>query len=360
VTLTNSAVIADAGEYKIVFGDGTEQKLECKDTVLGTCRGPITVSHTYQKDGSYTASLVHYGFFGPPGASVNGTVRGKVFIQVGGPIACTKEYRPVCGQKHVVCITTPCNPVQQTYGNRCMMEADGATFVHEGACRADTSEAAADPRCRSWYDGCNTCSRQYEGGPAMCTLRACTQESMTRPYCTGYFTDSANKPPVVSGLSGPTSLKVGESGTWTVQASDPENGQLHYSILWGDESVFAYGLNAAPARDAFSQTATFTHAYSREGTYTVIVVVRDAAGLEAKTTMTVRVENRGPVACTLEYAPVCGRPTGCANTCPPGQYCTMICQLHEPVTYGNRCQMNTAGATFLHEGPCTPHSRDIY
>ncbi len=360
VTLTNSAMIADAGEYKIVFGDGNEQKLECKDTVLGTCRGPITVSHTYQRDGSYTASLVHYGFFGPPEASVNGTVRGKVFVQVGGPVACTKEYMPVCGAKQVVCITTPCNPVQQTYGNRCMMAADGASLVHEGACRADTSDPAADARCRQWYDGCNTCSRQSAGGPAICTLRACTPESTTKPYCSEYFTDVANKPPTISALSGPTSLKVGESGSWTVQASDPENGQLYYSIVWGDESVYAYGLNTASARDTFSQTATFSHTYSREGTYTVIVVVRDTAGLEAKTTMSVRVSASSPTICTLEYAPVCGRPTGCANTCPPGQYCAAICRLHEPVTYGNRCQMNAAGATFLHQGECTANSSSIY
>ncbi len=32
---------------------------------------------------------------------------------------CTKEYNPVCGLTQVECITTPCDPVPQTYGNGC-------------------------------------------------------------------------------------------------------------------------------------------------------------------------------------------------------------------------------------------------
>jgi hypothetical protein len=55
----------------------------------------------------------------------------------------------------------------------------------------------------------------------------------------------------------------------------------------------------------------------------------------------------------MEYAPVCGRPSGCVNNCPPGMYCAMMCQMHEPVTYGNRCQLNAANAEFLYAGACT-------
>lgn len=60
-----------------------------------------------------------------------------------------------------------------------------------------------------------------------------------------------------------------------------------------------------------------------------------------------------PVACTMEYAPVCGRPSGCANTCPSGAVCAAICQLYPAQTYGNRCALNTSGAQLLHEGECT-------
>ncbi|MEX0931192.1 MAG: hypothetical protein WDZ88_00415 [Candidatus Paceibacterota bacterium] len=32
---------------------------------------------------------------------------------------CTREYNPVCGLTQVECITEPCDPVPQTYGNAC-------------------------------------------------------------------------------------------------------------------------------------------------------------------------------------------------------------------------------------------------
>lgn len=46
--------------------------------------------------------------------------------------------------------------------------------------------------CQTWYDGCNTCSRQTPGGPALCTLRACINvldNSLVSSgaKCTSYF-----------------------------------------------------------------------------------------------------------------------------------------------------------------------------
>lgn len=62
--------------------------------------------------------------------------------------------------------------------------------------------------------------------------------------------------------------------------------------------------------------------------------------------------NEKPTVCTKEYKPVCGRPSGCANTCPSGMYCTMMCRLHDPVTYGNSCELKAAGAEYLYDGAC--------
>lgn len=263
----------------------------------------------------------------------------------GGPIACTKEYKPVCGAKPIVCITAPCNPIQQTYSNRCMMASDGATYLYEGECRADWSNPADDPRCSAWYDGCNSCSRQYPGAPAMCTLRACIGGE-TKPYCTAWFDAPTNRPPVISGFSGPTALSINQMGSWSVQASDPENGPLSYSINWGDE-MYAAPM-ASYAAESFVQTTTFTHAYARAGTYTVTVSVRDSSGQQAQTTSTVRVEG-GVGYCTMEYAPVCGQPPE-----PACRYTQPYCMLPTPApqTYGNRCMLNAAGATFLYEGAC--------
>jgi peptidoglycan hydrolase-like protein with peptidoglycan-binding domain len=107
-----------------------------------------------------------------------------------------------------------------------------------------------------------------------------------------------------------------------------------------------------------------SHTYAAAGTYTATVTGYIAcmhsnprcmiATLPlATTTITV---SGTPTACTMEYMPVCGRPAGCANTCPAGMYCTMICRLHDPVTYGNRCEMNAAGAEFISEGACSAQS----
>lgn len=39
------------------------------------------------------------------------------------PIACTREYMPVCANVQVQCITAPCFPVQETFANACTAKA---------------------------------------------------------------------------------------------------------------------------------------------------------------------------------------------------------------------------------------------
>ena len=48
--------------------------------------------------------------------------------------ACTMEYAPVCASVQVQCITTPCNPVKQTFSNSCMARSAQATDVTQWAC----------------------------------------------------------------------------------------------------------------------------------------------------------------------------------------------------------------------------------
>ena len=56
------------------------------------------------------------------------------------PKACTREYQPVCGTVQVQCITTPCDPMEQTFPNRCTAEASKAVNIEEGACKSEILE----------------------------------------------------------------------------------------------------------------------------------------------------------------------------------------------------------------------------
>lgn len=275
--------------YAIDFGDGTSERAADCPAPADACTGPGQNKHTYTSNGTYTATLVKTE--DPCGgnpqcmAPMSRHVVGKVQINV-GPTACTKEYKPVCGAKPIVCITTPCNPIPTTYGNRCEMNADGASFLYEGQCR--TENPADDPQCKTWYDGCNTCSRQEPGGSPMCTMMAC-QGIPQKAYCTARFGDTGNKAPVISGFSGPTILQEDVSGTWTVSAKDPEGGSLSYQVWWGDENVYASNYTTAAEARSFTQSTTFSHAYRDTGVFTVKIVVTDTAGNQARTTATVKV-----------------------------------------------------------------------
>ncbi len=97
--------------------------------------------------------------------------------------------------------------------------------------------------------------------------------------------NTQNRAPVISSFTGPTRLRSGESGTWSIVASDPESSSLSYSIQWGDT------LNSisAPQSQTYQQT-TFTHSYYSYGTYTVRITVTDTQGMSATTTATVVVD----------------------------------------------------------------------
>jgi len=84
--------------------------------------------------------------------------------------------------------------------------------------------------------------------------------------------------PIINSISGPTNLSVNQTGTWSIMASDPDNGALTYSINWGDQTSFASSQGSLSPNYTTSQQATFTHVYSNAGTYTVQVTVTNALG----------------------------------------------------------------------------------
>ena len=126
-----------------------------------------------------------------------------------------------------------------------------------------------------------------------------TRRALNRLYGCGIVRPiPSNLPPVISGVSGPTTLNVGQVGTWSVQASDPENGVLSYSVIWGDEAMTTSGSapNYNYLAETIQQTSTFTHSYAQAGTYYPTFTVRDNSGQSARTSLSVvvgtNVDNR--------------------------------------------------------------------
>lgn len=95
--------------------------------------------------------------------------------------------------------------------------------------------------------------------------------------------------PVIDSVSGPTFLNVNQTGTFTIQARDPQNGSLNYRVNWGDDVVVTNTSSASSSSNNFLQTATFTHQYNRNGVFTVTFTVTDNQNLTATSSLTVNV-----------------------------------------------------------------------
>lgn len=125
-------------------------------------------------------------------------------------------------------------------------------------------------------------------------IQICTSNGSQCDDSNNSFTVTSNnttgQSPVINGVDAPTTLTVGQTGTWTIRATDPLNGTLSYSILWGDEPGYANtgGTMTVPA---VMQTNVFTHSYSSAGNYMVTFTVRNSAGLQVQESSSVQVTN---------------------------------------------------------------------
>ncbi len=114
-------------------------------------------------------------------------------------------------------------------------------------------------------------------------------------YSVNLKKSSTNQPPTITEVIGPNTLKMYETGTWTVKASDSEQGILTYTVSWGDSQQTASGYNPT----TYTQTATFSHIYDYTGTYQITFTVTDDKGLSVKTGISVNVGEVPPPSITL-------------------------------------------------------------
>lgn len=131
------------------------------------------------------------------------------------PVMCTMQYEPVCGTTNKGTYTT--------YGNSCVLGAEGGAYVHDGECTAAELEATSAPayvppaQCTTWFDGCNTCGRT-EDGQIACTLKACMGEPQAG-YCTAYQDEDAGTVETVkhTPIAGATTTDLASTTLVTVE-----------------------------------------------------------------------------------------------------------------------------------------------
>ncbi|MBI5139317.1 fibronectin type III domain-containing protein [Candidatus Nomurabacteria bacterium] len=128
--------------------------------------------------------------------------------------------------------------------------------------------------------------------------------------------------PVIVSLSGPKTIGEGETETVTVNAYDPENDSLSYSVDWGD-NLTPTALRVLP-NPVFVQSATFSHVYDEAGKYFAKFTVKNSKGLTASSTMEI----------TVTEAP--------ADTVPP------VIESHDNITAK---ATSTAGAVVTYTSP---------
>ena len=157
--------------------------------------------------------------------------------------------------------------------------------------------------------------------------------------------------PTISGIDSPTTLGVGQTGTWTVRAIDQTGGGLSYSVVWGDENQSNYGYAMSPSSNTFVQSSTFTHSYSQVGVYNPTFTVQGSNGLTARTSTTVNV--------TYQSQP--GNQTPSISSLSPvsGPYGTRVTITGSGFTQYNN-SINFAGKTNVSTGVQSNDGRTLY
>lgn len=103
----------------------------------------------------------------------------------------------------------------------------------------------------------------------------------------------ASAAPVITGVSGPTSLSVNQQGTWTITVNNQNAAYLSVSVLWGDPAYGAYASAPQQVYGAGTQTLTFSHAYAQAGTFTITFTAANGSGTSNTSSVTVNVSGIG-------------------------------------------------------------------
>lgn len=378
-------ITAEAGEYSVEFGDGqsTAVTMPAVQCFRAPCNTQTTVSHSYVSAGTYTAKLMYQPpYYCPPGAycammmpapkqvgavtiSVTDRVTtGSPSISLTSPAAGTRVAQ---GQQLVLSWNAQNMPSNSSVGFWLMKTGGGsagAIALSQPASGSYTwtvpgSQCDANNVCKYvaddpgvWYTepGSYTIVPKIYSPKDAC-FGYCVYTPITYPAIgaavpiTITASGSSGGVPSINGLDAPTSLSVGQTGTWTVRATAPSGTQLRYSVVWGDEGWGATTGSAQAAQSNVQTSATFSHTYQNAGTYSPTFTVSNNYG-SVQTSASVVVTSGTTVTPTFSAWPTSG-------TAPLTTYLTMS-GVSSPSSYsvnfgdgsnGNNWQADTEAAS---------------
>lgn len=96
------------------------------------------------------------------------------------PVLCTLQYDPVCAAKNtgIQCVTTPCpTEVYETYGNQCSAEAEGSRVLFSGECGDKEGQPVEDGPVACTKEYAPVCGALVSASP--CTIMPCPASKWT-------------------------------------------------------------------------------------------------------------------------------------------------------------------------------------
>lgn len=248
--------------YSVVWGDENRGLRSLLRSVDETTQASATFTHTYQDPGTYTPEF---------------TVRDATGAEV------TKQAATVTVSEDGTVRIDSIDPAEARSGDTVTLAGigfDGDTKVFVGQTEAAGVTVASDTSLT--FTVPELSARSYR-------VRVTSDEG--RSNAVALKVAPALKTRVsVSGVDAPMRLTTEEDGTWTVHAASNADGNLHYSVVWGDEGMTAMRRLDSGMTQA---SATFTHRYAAAGTYHPKFTVTDDNGNSASVSASVVVRTGG-------------------------------------------------------------------